>query len=302
MKKSLLQIHTAVALWGFTGVLGRAISLSAPILVWYRMGLTAIILFVIFLLSKQSYRLERKDIKRVVFVGASFAVHWVAFYSAIKLANASVALICLSTSGVFTAILDPIINKTKFEWREVLLGCFALVGVYLMVSLPQENMTTNAATQMVNYELGVALGVLAAVISAVFSICNKPIAQRYDSKVLVFWEMFVGFTLLTMAAPFYIHLFPQEILIPQGWDYLWIIILAYFCTVVAQSLSIKALRELSPFTVAFSVNLEPVYGILLAFLLYKENQQLGLGFYVGMGLIALSVVLQSYFVMRKSKV
>jgi len=298
MNRALFQIHLAVLLWGFTGVLGRAISLSAPVLVWYRMLLTAIILWAIVSIRREWRVYSRADFRRVSGIGVMFAIHWVAFYGSVKLANASIAMICLATSSIFTALLDPLMNKGKFNNKEIFLSLLAVAGVFCIYFL-QPSVTTSHS--MPNFEWGVLLGLIASIISAIFTVFNKPLTARYPARFLVFTEMGTGFLFLTLLAPFYIFYMPDEPLLPQNFDLLWLVLLAYCCTVWGQSLAMTALRTLSPFTISLSVNLEPVYGIVLAFLIYQENEQLGYGFYLGMILIFLSMILQVVLVMRQKR-
>ena len=290
MKKAFLQIHLAVLLWGFTGVLGKAISLTAPVLVWYRMLITALIIGAIITWRKEWTPVTRRDLKRIIGIGIMYAVHWVAFYASIKYANASIAMVCLATASVFTALLDPLLNKGKFKTIEILLSFVAVAGVYCIYALQPHD--TGSGQQMKDFELGITLGVAASIISAIFTVLNKPLAEVYPARNLVFYEMTTGLVFLSLAAPFYLMQHPSETLLPQGLDYLWIFLLSYCCTVWGQSLAMSALKKLSAFTITLSVNLEPVYGIVLAFLIFKENNQLGPGFYLGMGLIFASLLIQ----------
>lgn len=299
MKRAFAQIHLAVLLWGFTGVLGKAISLSAPVLVWYRMILTAAIIAVIISQRREWVTFERKDLKRTVGIGMMYAVHWVAFYASIKYANASIAMVCLATASVFTALLDPLLNKGRFNTIEILLSFVAVAGVFCIYALQPDDHDQKHA--MVNFELGVVLGVIASVISAIFTVLNKPLAEKYPPRTLVFYEMTSGLIFLSALAPFYLSQHPDVIILPQGMDYLWIFLLSYCCTVWGQSLAMSALKKLSAFTITLSVNLEPVYGIILAFLIFKENDQLGPGFYLGMGLIFASLMMQVILIVNKGR-
>lgn len=292
MKKALLQMHTAVLLWGFTGVLGVAIALDAPALVWYRTLMTALFVAVILLYRKEWVRVARKDMFTLISVGALMGLHWVAFYGAIKFANASIALVCLSTASVFTSLLDPLVNKGKYNMVELFLGLMALAGVYLIYQFQDM------------YGKGIAFGVVAAILSSVFTVLNKRVAHKYPARLMVFYEMTAGWVLVSLLIILLIAFNLQSWLIapgqhagnsqllPHGYDWLWLIILSLCCTVWAQSLALNALKHLSSFTVTLSVNLEPVYGILLAFIFYHENKNLTWGFYAGVGLILLSVALQ----------
>lgn len=292
-------MHLAVLLWGFTGVLGRAISLDAPMLVWHRMWLTAAFMAVILFYRKQWVKIERRDMTQLALVGLLMGLHWVAFYGSIKFANISIALVCLSTASIFTSLLDPFINKSKHDTMELLLGSLAFVGVYLIYRF------------QTFFGLGIAFGVIAAVLSSVFTVLNKRIAAKYPARTMVFYEMATGWAFISLLLPVVFYYLPDTVFWPRSvsllsaewWqnDWLWLIILSLCCTVWAQSLALNALKKLSSFTATLSVNLEPVYGILLAFLFYNENkeiifnkqtQALNWGFLGGMSLILLSVVLQ----------
>jgi len=293
-------MHAAVLLWGFTGILGLAISVDAPALVWYRTLLTALIMGVILFYRKEWTRIERKDMATLIAVGCLMGLHWVAFYGAIKFANASIALVCLSTASVFTSLLDPLVNKGKYNLIELLLGMLALAGVYLIYQFQDF------------YAKGIAFGVIAAILSSVFTVLNKRVAHKYPARVMVFYEMSAGWMLVSLliaglflsGSQHYLaspgNTSGRMTLIPQGMDWLWLLILSLCCTVWAQSLALNALKYLSSFTVTLSVNLEPVYGIMLAFLFYNENKQLSWGFYAGVGLILLSVALQMFRLLRPS--
>ncbi|RYE24213.1 MAG: EamA family transporter [Sphingobacteriales bacterium] len=286
MKRALLQIHTAVLLWGFTGVLGRAITLSAPVLVWYRMLMTAVFMAVILFYRKQWVKINRRDMLQLALVGCLMGIHWVAFYGAIKFANASIALVCLSTASVFTSLLDPYVNKGKHNRSELLLGLLALSGVYFIYRFQQL------------YGLGILFGVIAAILSSIFTVLNKRIANKYPARTMVFYEMGTGWFFVTLLLPLQLLYYPDTVIMPQGYDWIWLVILSLCCTVWAQSLALSALKHISSFTATLSVNLEPVYGILLAFVFFGENNELNWGFYLGMGLICLSVLLQMIRVLR----
>ncbi len=291
-------MHIAVLLWGFTGVLGLAISVDAPALVWYRTLFTALIMAMILFYRKEWTRIAKRDMITLISVGCLMGLHWVAFYGAIKFANASIALVCLSTASVFTSMLDPLVNKGKYNLFELFLGLLALVGVYLIYQFQDF------------YAKGIAFGVVAAILSSVFTVLNKRVAHKYPARVMVFYEMSAGWLLVSVmigvlfagGAQHYLaspgNAGGAMTLIPHGLDWLWLLLLSLCCTVWAQSLALNALKKLSSFTVTLSVNLEPVYGIILAFIFYNENKQLSWGFYAGVGLILLSVALQMIRLLR----
>ncbi len=299
MKNALIKMHIAVLLWGFTGVLGKAISLDSPVLVWYRMLFTAVFMAVILSYRNQWIPVKKTDIRKFTTVGCLICLHWVAFYAAIKFANISVALVCLSTAGIFTSLADPWVNEGKHDIKEILLGALAIVGVYLIYRY------------QVSFGVGILFGVIAAILSSVFTILNKKIANNYPTRIMVFYEMTTGFVFITFLLPLVFHYAPTMRFLPAspsllsdawaGNDWLWIVVLSLCCTVWAQSLALSALKQLTSFTATLSVNLEPVYGIILAFVFYNENREiifikgthdLNLGFIGGMSLILLSVLLQ----------
>ncbi len=290
MKNALINLHAAVLLWGFTGVLGRAIDLDAPVLVWWRMLLTAVIIAFFLTYRKQWIRVAKNDMKQLIAVGILMGLHWVAFYGAIKFANASIALVCLSTASVFTSMLDPIFNKGKINVSEVLLGLLAIAGVYFIYQFQQ------------TYGWGILFGVIAAILSAVFTVINKKVAHKYPSRIMVFYEMTTGWMFISLLLPIYLLYNKQSLFWPHSnsllsslWyknDWLWLIILSLCCTVWAQSMALTALKKLSSFTVTLSVNLEPIYGTLLAFVFYHENRDLSNGFFIGVSLILITVIFQ----------
>lgn len=292
--KAYLQLHLAIFFWGFTGVLGRAIELSAPLIVGYRMLFTALILAGIITFFRKWQKISISDFKRMYFIGVLFAIHWVAFYMSIKLAGASIAMICLATASIFTAIFNPLFTKTKIHLSEILIGAMALIGVLVMYLFQKdsgdESISINESGS--NYQLGIILGVVAAIISAIFTIFNKPLTQKYDSRLMVFHEMSAGMLFLLVLSPYYFSEIHSGKILPEGWDYLWIFCLVYFCTVLGQQLVLKALKSLNPFVVTLSVNIEPIYGIILAFVIYKENLVLNWSFYVGMSIIMISLIWQ----------
>jgi drug/metabolite transporter (DMT)-like permease len=262
------------------------------------MLLTALFALAILLVSKKWIKVDRVGVKKLAGIGAMMAAHWIAFYAAIKYANASIALVCLSTSSVFTSVLDPLLNKTKFNLKELSFGLIALLGMFLIYHF-----------QTV-FGIGIALGILAALLSSIFTIYNKRIAAEYPVRTMVFYEMTTGFLIMSCLLPLLYYYAPETHFIPAQQqlsqvvhelpeslleyknDWIWLIILALCCTVWAQTLALNALQKLSSFTTTLTVNMEPVYGILLAVLLFREDKDLNAGFFAGMGLICLSVVLQ----------
>jgi drug/metabolite transporter (DMT)-like permease len=287
--KAFLQLHAAVFLAGFTGVLGRLIELNEGWLVWYRMLLSSLLLLLIFLIRKQSILIERKYLVQCVGIGALIALHWVFFYGSIKYANVSIALVCFAATGSFTAFLEPLLHRRRLDMVEVMLGLLVLLGIYLIFHFD------------VHYKTGILLGVAAAFLSALFPIFNKRLIQHIPAANLTLYELGGGWLMLSLLLPLYLKFSPAEKHIPSLNDWFWLLMLAFFCTVLAFQLSVNALKKISPFTANLTYNLEPVYGILLAFLLYNENKDLGKGFYWGILLIIASVLIQTVRVWQTKK-
>jgi drug/metabolite transporter (DMT)-like permease len=272
------ELHTAVFLFGFTGILGQLIELNSNILVWHRLWMAALGMLGYVLLIGKWRLLTAKEIVRITAVSSVIVVHWLLFYGSIKLASVSVAMICLSTIALFTAILDPLIHRKPIAKAELALSVFAVLGVTLMAEDQKQHL------------LGIAVGLASAFFSALFTVLNKSLVDRYDSRLLSFYELFTGFLLLCVLLPIVNVMMPLGKWTPSGSDWLYLALLSFFCTVIAFNLSLSSLRFLSPFTVNLSINLEPVYGIALAFVVFQEYRELGLGCYLGAGLILASVL------------
>ena len=289
MKKALIQLHIAVFLAGFTGILGKLIELNEGLLVWYRMLITVITLAVILGFQKEIKKLPWIDALKVVGVGGVIALHWVTFYGSIKYSNVSIALVCFSSIGFFTAIFEPLILKRRFEWRELALGLLCIAGIYLIFNFNPQ------------YKTGIIIGLISALLAVCFSILNKSFVARIPVKTITFYEMGGGLLVLTLLMPFYMKLFPTDYIFPTFNDWIWLLILAWLCTVWAVMLQLSSLKKLSTFTSNLTYNLEPIYGILLAFILFKENENLSSGFYYGLALILLSVFWQMWRIYRYQK-
>ncbi|MBS1654389.1 MAG: EamA family transporter [Bacteroidetes bacterium] len=289
MKKAFIQLHTAVFLAGFTGILGRLIQLNEGWLVWYRLLITVITLGLILIFSRRLRKISQKDLVKVVAVGALVALHWVAFYGSIKYSNVSIALVCLSSIGFFTAIFEPLILNRRFDIIEVMLGSLAIVGIYLIFNF-------NPA-----YKIGIFIGIASAIFAVLFTIFNKGFVTRLPVQTVTFYELSGGWLVLSCLLPFYNMAFPTKYIFPNLADWGWLLILGWLCTVWAFTLQLNALTKLSTFTSNLTYNLEPVYGILLAFIFFHENKDLSKGFYVGLILILLAVLLQMLRIMQQHR-
>ncbi|RYF90506.1 MAG: DMT family transporter [Chitinophagaceae bacterium] len=289
MKKAFLQLHLAVFLAGFTAILGKLISLNEGLLVWYRMIITVVVLAVWMYYKKQLRLIAKKDMLKIAGVGLILALHWVTFYGSVKYANVSVALVCFSATGFFTALLEPLLLRKKMVWKELLLGLLAISGIYIIFDFHPQ------------YKTGIMFGLLAALGSALFPIMNKQLLQRFTPRTLTLYEIAGGLLLLSFVLPVYLHFFPASHFVPTLPDVGWLLILAIVCTILCFDLQLQALTKISAFTANLTYNLEPVYGIILAFIFFGESKLLHQGFYWGLALILVAIVLQMLSEYRQIK-
>lgn len=289
MKQAFIKLHISIILAGFTGVFGKLISLNEGLLVWYRMLITSVLLFVLLILWKKFQKLPLKDMLRIAGVGCILALHWIFFYASIKAANISIGVICFSLVGFFTAILEPAINRHKVSTRELLLSLITVVGILLIFKLD------------VRYQTGIILGIISSLFCALFTIYNKKVGASYSSTTMLFHEMLGGFLFLTLLMPFYLNFAGVSFSFPSSQDLIFLLIFSFFCTIMLCLLQIQALKFISAFTVNLSYNLEPIYSIILAIFFFGEGKQLHYSFYIGLCLILLSMLLQTLFVIRDQK-
>ncbi len=280
--RSYLQLHIAVLLFGLTGILGDLISIPKPTLVWWRMGLTVLSFLVWPGVLRDALKLDSKDLWRMIGTGCLVAIHWVTFFLAIEITNVSVTLAMLASAAFFTALLEPIIIGRKFKWYELGLGLMVIPGVGMVVG----------STDFPN--IGIVIALISACLAAIFSILNKKLVGRLNPITITMVELGSGWFLLSLLAPFFYFSFPDMPFLPVGMDWIYIVILAFACTSLAYVFSLNALRHLPTFTVNLSINLEPIYSIILAFFILKEGEELNLAFYFGAAVIITSVFLHPF--------
>lgn len=289
MKKAYYRLHLAVLLAGFTGILGRLITLDEVMIVFYRLLITAITMWLLFSGKKTILSIPQSLKFKIIGVGVIAAVHWITFYGAIKFSNVSIALVCFSTLSFFTALLEPLILKKSINYLELLLGIVTLVGVYIIFRFDAQ------------YKLGIIVGIISAFLAALFPILNRELLKETNVDTLLTWQQTGGFLFLVALLPFHYSLGESTRLLPTITDIGWLLVLSWFCSVWAFQLSGYALKKLSAFTVNLTFNLEPVYGILLAFLFYREDQLLSKWFFVGFGLIALALLTHIWLLIRRER-
>lgn len=280
---TLILLHLAVFLAGWTGIFGRLISLSGLPLVWYRISVSIVTLALALLLMRRFRIPKGKDLLRICGCGFVLAAHWVAFYSSIQASNVSVGVACIATTSFFTALLNVFFNRKEASWKEFAISFISIVGVLLIFSLD------------VRYRLGIALGLLCSFAYAVFSMLHIRTSNRtgQDSATMLFYELTGGFVFLSLCIPVFMRLLPEAAIIPSRTDAVWLILLGSVFTILPFLLQLHALTRLSAFTVNLAYNLEPVYSIAFAAIIFGELQELSWSFWLGIALIVTSVAIQT---------
>lgn len=276
-KKNLLILHLTVVVWGITGVLGALISISAIPLVWYRVLIAFIALGIYFKWTKTDIRVNRSTFLKLIGTGAIVAGHWILFFQSIKMATVSVALVCLSALTLFTAILEPLIQRKRTSKLEMITGVFIIFGIYLIFKFES------------GYTYGIICGLLSALFASIFSIINSKQVQNRPAPIIAFYELVGAFMWVSIyliigqgfSSEFYLNLH----------DWIYLLILGIVCTSGAYVAGVSVMKELTAFRVALITNLEPLYGILLAFMLFGKREQMTAGFYAGAALVLCTIFL-----------
>jgi drug/metabolite transporter (DMT)-like permease len=285
--KNYLHLHFIVFIWGFTAVLGKLISIDALPLVFYRMGLAVACIALFIAFKKISLKISRKKIITMAIIGIVIALHWITFFKAIKVSNVSIALATLATGAFFTALLEPFIYKRKMIWYEIVFGIIVMVGLYIIFNVETK------------YVEGIILALISAFLASVFTLANGKLIAIEKPSVISFYELLFGFLFVGI----YIGIsggFTQGFFQVSIDDWVYIFILASICTAYAFIASVKVMKFLSPYTVMLTINLEPVYGIILAFIFIGESEKMNPLFYIG-ALIILSTVLSNGVLKNKGK-
>lgn len=285
--KAYFQIHFAVLLFGFTAILGALIQLPESGIVWWRMGLTTLSFLAIPSLYPALRRISRKNLIQLVIIGFLVALHWATFFGAVKLSNVSVTLSMLATATFFTVLIEPIFTKKRIKATELALGLLVIPGIYLIYR----------ATEF--YFWGILAALTSSFLAALFGVLNKNQVESHHPVAITFVELSSGWLLFTPLVLLYYSYFPEANFLPTWSDLAYLSILAFVCTSLGFLSSLMALRVLDAFTVSLTINLEPVYGIILAWLLLDEHKELDWGFYVGAAVILASVFIHP-FLQRKS--
>jgi drug/metabolite transporter (DMT)-like permease len=282
MLRDYLKLHFIVLLWGFTAILGKLLTVPPVELVFWRTLLAAIGLAVLLLGRRQPWRIPAGQAVRLLAVGALVAAHWITFFLAARLSSVSVCLAGLATLALWTSLLEPLLLWRRVRGYEVGLGLITMVGLYLVSQAEFDQL------------LGLGVAVVSAGISALFSVLNAKLVKQHSPLRLTFYEMLGACLSIALFFPFYSRYFTQGRglqLTWHGYDWLWLGLLAGACTVYAFSTSVELMKRISPFAVNLTINLEPVYGIVLAVLVFGRQERMATGFYLGTLLIVFSVLI-----------
>lgn len=276
--KSYLHLHFIVFIWGFTAVLGALITLDALPLVWFRMSIAVLIILVFVLIKKIPLKVPPKTLAAFIASGLVIALHWLTFFYAIKVSNVSVTLACLSTGAFFASLLEPIFTRTKVVWYEVLFGLIVVSGLYIIFSFEG------------NYITGIILALISAFLSALFAVINAGFAKKYSPVTVSFYELLGGVFFFSLYLLF-TGSFGVAFFTVSANDWLWLFLLGSFCTAYAFIASVHVMKVLTPYTVMLTINMEPIYGIILAVLVFNDKEKMSTAFYIGAAVILSTVIL-----------
>lgn len=275
--KSYLNLHLIVFIWGFTAILGALISISSEAIVWYRMLFAAVFLMFYLLYTKHSFRISIKDFFQLTFVGLLIAVHWVFFFKAIQVSNIAVTLSIFSLGAFFTSILEPLFYKRKVLWYEVFFGLIIIVGLALILQFE------------INYLEGILYALAAVILGVLFTLINGKLIEKQEPAIISFYEFISGTCFISVYFLFE-NEFTIDFFILTTKDWILILILSSVCTSYAFTAAVKVMRKLSPYTVMLTTNLEPVYGIILAYFIIGGKEKMSSEFYIGAVIILITVV------------
>ena len=286
--KNYILLHFIVFIWGFTAILGALISIDAIPLVWFRMLLAVLIIFIYFIAKKKTFKIDRKASLKFLISGIIIAIHWITFFKAIKVSNVSVALVTMSTGAFFTSLLEPLFFKRKIKGVEIILGILVIIGLYIIFNFESQ------------YLIGIIYALISAFLSALFAVLNGLYIKKYDGTTISFYQLFYG----VLAISLYLLItksFSVNFFILEMSDWVYLFILSSVCTAYAFIKSVKIMKYLTPYTVMLTINLEPIYAIILALLIFGEKEKMQVEFYYG-AFVVMLVVLLNGIIKNSSKI
>ena len=276
--QSYLNLHLIVFIWGFTAILGALITIKADALVWYRMFLACIFIFLFILFKKKSFKIPMKEFFQLIFVGLLIAIHWVFFFKAIHISNVSLTLVVFSLGAFIASLLEPLFYGRKLLWYEVFFGLLIVAALSLLLQVE------------INYFEGMIYAFASLILGVLFTLVNGKLIKHHDSSVITFYEFLSGVFFITLYF-LYQHQFTDNFFKLTSKDWILILVLASVCTAYAFTASVKVMRKLSPYTVMLTTSLEPVYGIVLAYFIIGGKEKMSVEFYVGSLIIVVVVVI-----------
>lgn len=276
--KSYLNLHLIVFIWGFTAVLGALITIEGASLVWYRMLLAGLFLLAFAIYKRKNLMLPKGEVLKLVFIGLLIAVHWILFFTAIDISNVSITLAMFSVGAFFASVLEPIFYNRKILWYEVFFGLIIIAGLFMIMQVE------------IKFLNGILLALLSVFIGVLFTLFNGKLIKKHEPTVIALYEFFSGFAFVSIYL-LIMGKFSTAFFNVSGSDWMYIIILASICTAYAFTASVGVMRRLTPYTVMLTTNLEPVYGIALAYFIIGDAEKMSISFYIGSAIILITVIL-----------
>ncbi len=277
--KNYLHLHFLVFIAGFTAILGELITIKAIHLVWYRMVIASILMFIYIKIAKVKLKIKPKSLVRLSIAGIIIALHWITFFGAIDASNISITLAMFSTGAFFASFIEPIIYKRTIIWYEILFGIIVIIGVFIITQ------------SEIKYLTGILLGISSAFFSSLFAVLNGKFLKQHTATVISFYEFLSGVLFISIYILFFGAGFSSDFFSLSTSDFGYLFILASICTAYAFIASVYVMKLISPYTVVLTYNLEPVYGIIMAIILFPEKEQMSTSFYYGAMVIIATVIL-----------
>ncbi|MFY0631571.1 MAG: EamA family transporter [Flavobacteriaceae bacterium] len=284
--KHYLHLHFIVFIWGFTAILGALITIDAIPLVWYRMLLATLFIGIYFIIKKKSIVIDKKLMLKFFFSGIIIALHWITFFKAIKVSNVSVALVTMSTGALFASLIEPLFFKRRIRGIEIFLGLLVVVGLYIIFSFEPQ------------YTLGIIYALISAFLSALFAVINALYVKKHKADVISFYQLLFGVVFITIFLLVQ-GSFTVEFFILKSTDWMYLLLLSSVCTAYAFIVSVDVMKYLTPYTVMLTINLEPIYAIILALMVFGEKERMNSEFYLGAFIVLFVVLLNGFLKNRK---
>lgn len=288
--KNYLLLHFIVFIWGFTAILGALITIDAVPLVFFRMGLAVVFITVYFFIQKISFYVDRQGLLKFLITGIIIALHWIFFFKAIKVSNVSVALVTMSTGAFFTSLIEPVFFKRKIKVLEILLGLIVIAGLYIIFNFESQ------------YKLGIIYALISSFLGSLFAVLNGLFIKRYNANSISLYQLLFG-TLFVTIYLFLNNSFSVSFFSLQKLDWIYLFVLSSICTAYAFIASVQVMKYLSPYTVMLTINLEPVYAIILALFIFGDKEKMNPEFYLGacivLGVVLINGIIKNKYIIKQ---